>query len=149
MKTQNGTFSLDDFLPYKLSLASQSVSRLIAQEYENKFGLSMTQWRVLVIICNSAPLTANEICDKTLFEKMAISRAVKHLRAREMIDSRPAKNDGRKRILSATKLGQQIYNDVLPVAQSYETTLLSSISDSEKTLLNSTLNKLLLKTKSM
>jgi len=149
MKTQDKPFNLDDFLPYKLSIVSQSVSQLIAPEYERKFGLSMSQWRVLVIICNSPPLSANEICDKTRFDKMTVSRAVKALRVRELVGSTLAKSDGRKRLLSPTNLGHQIYNNVLPIALSYEKTLLSALSDSEKKGLETTLNKLLQKITSL
>ena len=149
MNSQRKIFSLDGFLPYKLSLVSQSVSRMIAQEYENKFGLSMTQWRVLVIICNSQPLTANDIGTKSLLDKMTISRAVKSLRARSMINAKLAETDGRKRLLSITALGRQIYEDVLPIAQSYEDELLSSITDSERKTLEKTLDKLLQKTKGL
>lgn len=149
MNTNNKPFNLDDFLPYKLSLVSQSVSQLIAPEYESKFGLSMSQWRVLVIICNNPPLTANNICDKTLFDKMTVSRTVKSLRARKLVKAAALKSDGRKRLLSPTKLGKGIYKNVLPIALSYEQTLLSALTDSEKSMLETTLNKLLQKIKSL
>ena len=149
MNSQHKTFSLDGFLPYKLSLVSQSVSRMIAQEYENKFGLSMTQWRVLVIICNSPPLTANDIGAKSLLDKMTISRAVKSLRERSMINAKLVETDGRKRLLSVTALGRQIYEDVLPIALSYENELLNSITDSERETLEKILEKLLQKTRAL
>ena len=41
---------LDDYLPYRLSVATNAVSRLIARAYEDRFGLSIPQWRLMAVL---------------------------------------------------------------------------------------------------
>ena len=38
---------LDSYLPYRLSVASNAVSGLIARAYEDRFGLTVSQWRLI------------------------------------------------------------------------------------------------------
>ncbi|MCA1778441.1 MAG: MarR family transcriptional regulator, partial [Xanthomonadaceae bacterium] len=40
---------LENFLPYRLSVLSNRVSQGIAATYEQRFGLSVTEWRVIAI----------------------------------------------------------------------------------------------------
>jgi len=136
-------FELEDFLPYKLSILSQSVSGLIATEYESKFGLSMNQWRCLVIINARQPITAQTISDLTLLDKMTISRTVKSLIARKLVRTETSGKDARRRLLSLTKSGLQIYNEVIPIAKNYESKLLALLTPKEQHTLEVVMAKLL------
>ncbi|MBL4852791.1 MAG: MarR family transcriptional regulator [Robiginitomaculum sp.] len=136
-------FELKNFLPYKLSILSQSVSGLIATEYESKFGLSMNQWRCLVIINARQPITAQAISDLTLLDKMTISRTVRTLKSRKLIQTETPGTDARRRLLSLTKSGNQIYNEVIPIAKNYESRLLASLTPKEQHTLEVVMAKLL------
>jgi hypothetical protein len=41
---------LERFLPYRLSILSNTVSQSIAAEYQDRFELSMTEWRVMAVL---------------------------------------------------------------------------------------------------
>ena len=41
---------LEAFLPYRLSLLSNAISGAIAAVYGDKFAISMTEWRILMIL---------------------------------------------------------------------------------------------------
>src|SRR5438067_11197368 len=41
-------FKLEEFLPYQLSVTANNVSRLFAKKYDEEYGLSIPEWRVLV-----------------------------------------------------------------------------------------------------
>src|SRR5262245_66524309 len=43
-------FKLEDFLPYRLSVAANRVSRMFARRYSEAYGLSIPEWRVLAIV---------------------------------------------------------------------------------------------------
>lgn len=142
MKQKNKMFNLDTFLPYRLSVLSQAVSGLIANEYENKFGLTINQWRCLVIIQAHQPVTAKDIGSITLLDKMAISRALKSLKKRSLIKSSPG-TDARSQMLNLTKTGQKIYNEVIPIAQDYESRLLNSLTSGQRYTLEAIIDKLI------
>ena len=135
-------FNLKDFLPYKLSILSQSVSGLIASEYETKFGLNMNQWRTLVVINANQPVTASIISDLTLLDKMTISRAVRSLKARKLVQTATSGADGRRLMLSLTQSGKKIYDDVIPIAMNYETKLLAALTPQEQQKLEVIMEKL-------
>ncbi len=141
-------FDLDNFLPYKLSVLSQAVSGLVAREYESKFGLTMNQWRCLVIIHAHQPITAKDIVPLTLLDKMAISRAIKVLEKRSLIDISTGK-DARIRILSLTNTGQNIYEEVIPIARNYESRLLESLTQEQQLSLQAIMKKLIRETREL
>ena len=51
MPAANGeAFRLEDFMPYRLSVAANRVSRLCARRYTKAYGLSIPEWRVLAVV---------------------------------------------------------------------------------------------------
>ncbi len=123
-----GTLHLDDYLPYRLSVASNQVSRLIAKLYQDRFGLSIWQWRVLAILGAQNGLTAGEVATRSAMDKMAVSRAVSALLARGLVVRKASDTDGRARILSLTGTGAGIYDEIAPLAQEQEAHLLAGFS---------------------
>jgi len=70
---------LEHFLPYRLSVLSNRVSQGIARTYAQRFGLSVTEWRVIAIIGRYPGLSATEVAQRSAMDKVAISRAVRRL----------------------------------------------------------------------
>ena len=52
---------LDAYLPYRLSVASNAVSGLIARAYEDRFGLTIPQWRLICVLAEDGGLTQGAI----------------------------------------------------------------------------------------
>ena len=125
------TLHLDDYLPYRLSVASNRVSRLIASLYQDRFGLSIWQWRVLAIAGAKDGLTAGEVAARAAMDKMAVSRAVSALLGRGLITRTASRTDGRARILTLTATGRSIYDEVAPLARQQESALLEGFSAAE------------------
>ncbi len=125
------TLHLEDYLPYRLSVASNRVSRLIAALYQDRFGLSIWQWRVLAILGAQDGLTAGEVAARAAMDKMAVSRAVSGLLGRDLVARKASKRDGRARILTLTPTGRGIYDEVAPLARQQERLLLQGFSAAE------------------
>ena len=70
---------LEDFLPYRLSVLSNTVSTAIAGAYHERFGLSIPEWRVLCILAMTPDLSAAEVAQRTAMDKVAVSRATASL----------------------------------------------------------------------
>ncbi|MDH3476666.1 MAG: MarR family transcriptional regulator, partial [Rhodospirillales bacterium] len=45
-ETDGEAFDLETFLPYRLSVVTNRVSRAFARRYSAEFGLSVPEWRV-------------------------------------------------------------------------------------------------------
>ena len=105
---------LDDYLPYRLSVASNAVSRLIARAYEDRFGLSIPQWRLIAVLAQDGALTPGALVARTAMDKVTISRAAQQLLKRHLIGRVAHEADGRSHRLSLTAEGQRLHADIAP-----------------------------------
>jgi len=118
---------LQDYLPYRLSVAANAVSRLIADAYESKFGLSIAQWRLIAVLADEGPLTQQGLTVRTIMDKVTITRAASELQRRSLVRRLPNKADGRSHLLVLTPSGKRLYEEVAPLALEYEAQLLADI----------------------
>lgn len=115
---------LDAYLPYRLSVASNAVSRLIARAYEDRFGLTIPQWRLIAVLGEDGPLTQQAIGLRTVMDKVTVSRATQGLVKRRLVQRAPHDADGRSHHVALSKAGERLYSEVSPVALEYEARLL-------------------------
>ena len=132
--------TLDEYLPYRLSIASNAVSRLIARAYEDRFGLTIPQWRLLAVLAEK-PLTQQAIVARTAMDKVTVSRAAQGLVVRHLVGRAAHEADGRSHILALTEQGRELHAEIAPLAQAYEAALLSGLTPAEV----ETLKRLLLR----
>lgn len=121
---------LDEYMPYRLSVASNAVSRLIARAYEDRFGLSIPQWRLMAVLAEK-PMTQQAIVARTAMDKVTVSRAAQGLLIRHLVVRTAHEVDGRSHILALSEQGQELHAEIAPLALAYEAALLSGLSPSE------------------
>src|SRR3569833_2712229 len=110
------SLKLDAYLPYWLSAASNAVSRLIARAYEDRFGLSIPQWRLIAVLGEHGPLTQQAIATRTVMDKVTVSRATQGLEKRRLVERAPHDDDGRSHHLALSKTGARLDEALAPVA---------------------------------
>ena len=133
---------LDDYLPYRLSVASNAVSRLISRAYEDRFGLSIPQWRLIAVLAQDGALTPGAIVARTAMDKVTVSRAAQGLIKRRLVARLAHEADGRSHHLSLTAEGMRLHGDVAPLALAYEAAVLSGLAPGEVTTLKLLLTRL-------
>ena len=134
---------LEDFLPYRLSITSHTVSTNIARVYEKRFGVSIPEWRVIAVLGRYPGLSAVEVADRTLMDKVAVSRAVTKLIKTGRIDREFADADRRRSILNLSEEGKKVHNEIAPLALEFEQQLVQNISEDDYEKFNSILEQLL------
>ena len=134
---------LESFLPYRLSLLSNAVSGAIARVYGDKFAISMTEWRILMILAEYPGIAADEVCRRTKIEKSVLSRAVARLLKRHFIHRGLDESDRRRSILQLSETGLSIYDEVMPIAREYEKKLLAGLDPEQLQTFNAVIDKLL------
>jgi DNA-binding MarR family transcriptional regulator len=122
---------LQDYLPYRLSVAANAVSNLIARAYEDRFDLKIPQWRLIAVLADEGPLTPQLICERTIMDKVTVTRAAQGLLERSLIKREPNSSDGRSHRLVLTASGERLYGQIAPLALEYETQLLAGIDQLE------------------
>jgi DNA-binding MarR family transcriptional regulator len=140
---------LEDFLPYRLSITSHTVSTNIARVYEKRFGVSIPEWRVIAVLGRYPGLSAVEVADRTLMDKVAVSRAVTKLIKNGRIDREFADADRRRSILNLSEEGQKVHNEIAQLALEFEHQLIHEISEEDYAKFNSTLEQLLEKARQL
>jgi len=133
---------LEHFLPYRLSVLSNTVSTALAGAYALRFGLSIPQWRVVAVLARSPGLSAASVAERTAMDKVAVSRAVAGLVASGRVRRVLAESDRRRSVLTLTARGREVYTRIVPYALEYERRLLSELAPAEQSLFNSLLSRL-------
>ena len=133
---------LEQFLPYRLSLLSNTVSNTIAREYRDLFGLSIPEWRVMAVLGRFGPLTASEACERTAMDKVTVSRAVARLIEQRLVKRETDPNDRRRSILKLTPRGARTHRQIVPIARGRESELAAALTDKERRNLDALLVKL-------
>ena len=134
---------LENFLPYRLSILSNTVSSAIAIAYDKRFGLTIPEWRVIAVLGRFPGLSAVEVADRTMMDKVAVSRAVTKLLKKGRLDREFADADRRRSILNLSEEGRRVHDDIAPLALKFEADLLDGLSEAEINALNSTIERLM------
>jgi DNA-binding MarR family transcriptional regulator len=140
---------LDRFIPYRLSVLTNTVSMVIAGAYEREFGLSIPQWRVMAVLARYPDLSAIEVAERTAMDKVAVSRALQGLIDAKRVSRAFDKGDRRRSILRLSAAGQAVYTRVAPMALRYEAELLSALNPNDQRTLDRLLTRLMDQAKSM
>jgi DNA-binding MarR family transcriptional regulator len=133
---------LEQFLPYRLSVLSNRVSQDIAELYSERFGLSITGWRVMAVLGHEQNLSANQVAERTAMDKVAVSRAVSGLLEQNILIRQSDPTDGRRSSLKLSAKGYSMFDQIVPLALSLERQILGSLSPAEQTQLLAILDKL-------
>ena len=134
---------LEDFLPYRLSILSNRVSRAIARRYAKTFALTIPEWRIIAVLGRRPGLTAKEVAEATEMDKVAVSRAVARLVAARRVAARADREDARRQLLALTPQGESVYARIAPIALASEQRLLSALDARERAQLAVLIDRLL------
>jgi DNA-binding MarR family transcriptional regulator len=134
---------LDRFVPYRLAVLSNIVSVSIANAYEQEFGLTIPEWRVLAVLARFPNLSAIEVSERAAMDKVAVSRAVQSLIAARRVVRGYDKGDRRRSILKLSPAGKSVYTRVAPLALRYERELLNTLSTHDRRALNRLIGRLI------
>jgi DNA-binding MarR family transcriptional regulator len=127
---------LEKFLPYRLSVLSNTVSTAIASAYFMNFGLSIPEWRIMAVLAANPGLSAAEVTARTAMDKVAVSRAVAALLASGRLHRTTAPADRRRTHLALTPAGLRVYARVVPMALEYERNLVAPLNTRDRATLD-------------
>ncbi|MEN1941552.1 MarR family transcriptional regulator [Luteimonas sp. MJ174] len=139
---RDAALDLERFVPYQLSLLSNVVSQEIAQAYGERFGLAVTEWRIIAVLGRFPRLSAAGVAERSAMDKVAVSRAVARLLERGLLHREMHDDDRRRSVLELSEAGREVYSQVAPLALAYEQELLSPLSGDERVQFSRMLDKL-------
>jgi DNA-binding MarR family transcriptional regulator len=130
------------FVPYRLSIATNTVSEVIAGAYRALFGLTIPEWRLIAVLAEQGSGTQFDLGAATRMDKVTVSRAAIALVARGLMRRSPNPHDRRSHIVALTAEGKALYDQVAPKALALEDAILADFSPDEVAILIAMLQRL-------
>ncbi len=116
-------FVLDTFLPYRLSVASENVSRRFARRYGRAAGLSIPEWRVIAHLGAETAASVRDITKMVNLDKSVVSRAASRLEQRGLIRKSAHESDMRLVSIELTPEGQALMQKLERIAEEFQAEL--------------------------
>ncbi len=117
-------FDLVRFTPYRLTVAAQKLSEGLARQYRKQYGISVSEWRVLVHLTHSANAAGNvsirDIESRVAMEKSKVSRAAARLEEAGYVTKHVNDHDRRLVCLGLSPKGKALMAQLLPLAIQYQ-----------------------------
>lgn len=133
---------LDRFVPALLNWVANKLNRGSSSVYRKRFGIGITEWRVMALLAIEGEVTANRVVEFIGLNRGATSRALQALEERGLVSVRASGTDGRAKLNTLTKAGKQLHREMLPVVLDRERRLLRHLSPSEVDVLIELLHRL-------
>ncbi len=137
-----GNFQLSGFLPYRIAVLSERVSRRLSLIYGSEAGLSVAEWRVMVHLSRCHRVSVREIHNCVNLEKSRVSRAVSRLEAAGLVKKSECETDHRLLEISLSDAGWEALTQIIPRAQAFEARLMGNLSERDQTALTPVMEKL-------
>ena len=128
----DAAFRLDGFFPYLVRLYYQAVSGAVADIYGPRFGLTVSEWRTMVVLGPRQALSAGEIVARSSMDKVAVSRAIGRLRDAGLLKRDIDGEDRRRAVLRLTEDGCRVFDALVPLVLQRERDLLEGFTASER-----------------
>jgi len=139
---EHAPLQLEHFLPYRLSILSNTISQTIADDYQRRYDISVTEWRVMAVLARFDGLSAREVAERTAMDKVAVSRALARLVEAGRVSRVTHDDDKRRSVLSLTEAGWTMHDEVAPMARAREREVLAKLDAEERAWLERILDKL-------
>ena len=125
----------DRYVPFLIISISNSLYRSASQFYQSRFGIGVTEWRVMSALAAVPNSTANRLCQVAQLDKAAASRSLRVLENGGYVTVLPHETDARKRMVGFTASGLVLYEKILAAALKRQERMVSGFDAEEVGLL--------------
>ncbi|MEM9464698.1 MAG: MarR family transcriptional regulator [Actinomycetota bacterium] len=124
----HGSGFLDDYLPYLLRRADQTLSEAFYSVLAES-GVARSEWRVLAVLEELGPLSVRDLTDAALSPQPTVTHAVRRLEDRGLVTRTAGEADRRQRIVAITPDGAALTQRLIDDARRLETAALAELGD--------------------
>jgi DNA-binding MarR family transcriptional regulator len=109
---------------------------------EGGYGIARQEWRLLAALVEHGPLAPTALAQQAHIELARVSRTVKSLNAKHLVERVAGTSDRRRALLSATDEGRALYQELLPRLAAINARLMAILDPGEARLLEDFLARL-------
>jgi DNA-binding MarR family transcriptional regulator len=132
----------EDFVASKVITLATLIRRASSIRFQRMFGLALMEWRLLIRIGASGPLSLNELAAHVGIGKSQTSRVVTNLVQRKLVMRKRNSDYGREVELSLTAKGVKIHQGIIKAGVLRNEELTSGVDAKELERVNDTLTVL-------
>ncbi len=129
---ERDVLDLGGYVPYLLTAISNTWSRSSSRLYLERFGIGVTEWRVMSQLAIEPGIPAQRICEVIALDKGAVSRSAAALVAAGHVAERPDTRDARRQLLELTASGYGLHDQLIALATAREQLMLEGFSPQER-----------------
>lgn len=141
--------ALAEFIPNKLAVVANRLSQSIGSLFEQKYGIQIPEWRILMTLHSYGPLAPSEVVEHTSMDKGRVSRAQRRLVELGLVAAGNDPRDGRRLVLFLTRTGMHMCAAIIPEARQTEAWFLSVLPEQERRALDRALSRLLARSREL
>jgi DNA-binding MarR family transcriptional regulator len=123
---------IDHYVPAYFTYLAGKISNSASATYRPRFGIGITDWRIMAMLASEPWISAGRICSATGLDKAAVSRSLRVLERGGLIDIRPDPADQRRQSVALTRRGVSMHDRIVALALEREQHLLDGFSASER-----------------
>ena len=139
---ERDVLDLGGYVPYFLTAISNTWSRSSSRLYLERFGVGVTEWRVISQLAIEPRIAAQRICEVIGLDKGAVSRSVAALVAAGHVAEGPDGRDARRQLLALTPSGYALHDRLIALATAREQMMLEGFTPEERAQFTSFLRRL-------
>lgn len=134
---------VDDFITTRVVRTANLLRRQITMPYTERCGLSMAEWRLLSVLGQTGTLPFHELVSASVTDKALVSRVLRALQQRGLVDLQAKTSNPRHGLLCAlTEQGYALYEENMPYARAAQARALHLLSRDERRTFFAVLDKL-------
>ena len=122
---------LPKLLTFRLSRLQARANAQAARLLKSSAGISLSEWRIFVMIETNRKITPAEIVRLTNFDKGLVSRTIKGMENMGLLTVELSKNDHRSHLIDFTPEGLSIFERARPVMRKRQDMLRDSLEPDE------------------
>lgn len=123
---------LQSFFPYRLAITAEAFSRRLVEVYQQDFGLSREEWRLLFLLAQTESLSSLELARLTSLDKVQVSRAADRLLRKGLILRETPPRDRRLRLYTCTDTGRALFARVHRKVNARAEAILGLMSEADR-----------------
>jgi DNA-binding MarR family transcriptional regulator len=126
---------LERYVPAFITFIANKLSRNATVLYQKRFGVNVTEWRIMSLLAIEPGIPASRICHVIGFDKGPVSRTLALLEERGLVAINADPDDARSHSITLTAKGRATHDAVIVTALERERKLLSCLDESEREVL--------------
>ncbi|MFW2422637.1 MAG: MarR family winged helix-turn-helix transcriptional regulator [Porticoccaceae bacterium] len=138
LKQQSGSF-IDRYLAYLLARASHRISSGFHRQL-SAMDVSVSTWRIIASL-QSGSVSVGELAKRVLLAQPTLSKALDRLATEGLLLRERAPDNRRSVRVELTPAGQYLLDQLIPIANQYESACFDHLSDAERSQLVALLQK--------